>query len=92
MNLVLVALKHQSNEKQIGSPLLKEITMRCLFVHNLGAEDTAASGARYSTLAHPVMPRLVCMNIGPAESGQKEEAVLKYFFIMQTFLWKNNFV
>ena len=41
---------------KIGSALYWTNKQNSVFVHNLGTEDTAANGARCSTLARPVRP------------------------------------
>ena len=46
-------------QNKIGIPSIENYQLRCLFVHNLGIEDTAANGARCSTLARPVRVGLV---------------------------------
>ena len=48
---------------KMGTPSIENYQLWCLFVHNLGIEDTAANGVRCSTLARPVHVRSVYTSI-----------------------------
>ena len=52
----------QSNKTKLVAPSIEKITNCGVFVHNLGTEDTAANGARCSTLARPVCARIDVLN------------------------------